>query len=62
MSRVVVRVETHPLAGPPEDRTRFIALCATGACTWRSSYQHVKAAAEEQARWHRDTHRPRKDS
>lgn len=57
MTRVVVRVEEHPMAGPVGDRIRWIAVCATTGCTWRSRYQVVKTAAFEEARWHRDHHR-----
>ncbi len=62
MSRIVVRVEEHPLAGPgsetdPVDRRRFIAVCATDDCSWRSPYQVVKIAAQDEARYHREEHR-----
>jgi hypothetical protein len=33
------------------------AVCRTGDCAWRSGPHPVKAAAEEQARWHREQHR-----
>lgn len=55
--RLIVRVEAHPMAGPPGDRTRYIAICATGDCRWRSRYQVVKVAAEDLARYHRVEHR-----
>lgn len=60
--RVVVRVEEHPLAGPGSDhppfpdRRRWIAVCGTGDCTWKSPYQAVKVAAQDEARWHRQQH------
>lgn len=62
MGRTVVRVEEHPLAGPGSDdgtvdRRRYIAVCATGTCVWKSRYQVVKVAAEDEARWHREQHR-----
>lgn len=57
MSRVVVRVEEHPMAGPPGDRTRYLAVCGTEGCTWRSRHQVVKVAAQDEARYHREHHR-----
>jgi hypothetical protein len=47
---VVVKVE------PDGDGWR--AVCHTGPlCQWRSRRQVVKVAAEDEARWHRQTHR-----
>lgn len=62
-TRVVVRVEEHPMAGPGSatdptvDRRRWIAICATDDCGWKSPYQVVKVAAQDEARWHREHHR-----
>ena len=60
MSRVVVKVELHPLAGANPDGSAgpaHVAVCRTGNCTWRSRPQVVKVAAEDEARWHREQHR-----
>lgn len=55
--RLIVRVETHPMAGPEGDRIRYVAVCATDGCKWRSHRQAVKVAAEDEARYHRGWHR-----
>lgn len=34
-----------------------VARCGTQGCEWLSGPHVVKAAAEEAARWHRETHR-----
>jgi len=66
-ARVVVRVEAHPMAGeyapyPGTDRTRYIAVCATEGCRWRSRYQVVKVAAQDEAKYHREHHRRAQES
>lgn len=49
---VTVVNPTGALDGP-----RFVATCAWPDCGWTDGPHPVKAAADEQARWHRFTHR-----
>lgn len=41
----------------PLDNGRFAAVCETGTCSWTGTAHVVKAAAEDEARIHRQTHR-----
>lgn len=49
--RVVVKVEPAP-----DGQAGHIAHCRTGTCNW-TYHSIIKAAVEEQARWHRQKHR-----
>lgn len=49
---VTVQNPSGALEGP-----RFVAVCSWPECGWRSKAQVVKAAAEDEARWHRGIHR-----
>lgn len=40
-----------------DGHSTWTAVCNTGTCTWESNPHHVKTGAQEEARWHRDTHR-----
>lgn len=56
MARIVVRVAQDPHS------LLWQAVCAseeaTGRpCTWTSRPQVVKVAAQDEARWHRESHR-----
>lgn len=44
---------------PRGDGTRFVAVCSWPHCGWRSLEQVVKAAANDEARWHRSIHTTR---
>lgn len=58
MSRVVVKVEAVTTgATTPGPEHGHTAICRTDDCTWQSGPHVVKAAAEEEARWHREQHR-----
>lgn len=48
--RPVVKIHHNDATG------RHVARCATGDCDWTYA-NPVKAACEEQARWHRQQHR-----
>ena len=50
MARIVVKVE-------PRDPGRFQAVCRTESCTWTSPVHAMKVGAEDEARWHRESHR-----
>ena len=52
MARIVVLV-----AIDAEQWYGYTAMCGTGDCAWRFGPEPIKAAVEEQARWHRESHR-----
>jgi hypothetical protein len=51
--RVVVKIEPSL----PGERIGHKAVCHTGTCSWTDGPHVVKAAAVEQAGWHRQQHR-----
>lgn len=56
--RPIVRVEkvtTGTTTPGPEHG--YLARCGTQGCDWTYGPHAVKSAAEEQARWHRESHR-----
>jgi hypothetical protein len=51
--RVPVRLMTRDRNGQP---ARYAAVCQVDGCEWAHT-SPVRAAVEEQARWHRSEHR-----
>ena len=50
---------TRPTVKITENDTHRVATCQTGDCAWtyQTNLATPKVAVEEQARWHRATHR-----